>query len=323
MIAEPRRKASGKRRAGGPILRLGARGGGVTLSGMSLISMTGFGKAEQRCPGGRLTVEISSLNRRQLEVSVNLPREWSELEPELRGLVSAAMSRGRAQVSVALTRDDTSGLRVNRAAAKAYRDAMQALAADLKLAGDVTLDAVLRAPGVMESGGLPSAESVRAAVVRAVKSAVTAWTETRAAEGAHLQKTFGTQLARLRRGVKLVGKAAPAQVARQRETLRRRLVDAGLTAAADDPSLRRELVMFADRVDVTEELTRLESHFAQLEAAMTGGGAQGRRMEFLLQEMGREVNTIGSKSQDVSISHEVVELKTTLEKMREQVQNVE
>jgi uncharacterized protein (TIGR00255 family) len=290
---------------------------------MALVSMTGFGAAAAAAAGGRVSVEVSSVNRKQAEVAVSLPRDWSALEASVRDVVMGVLKRGRVQVGVVFTRGAPLAGGVDLAAARSYAAAHRAVCRALDLTDALTAREVLGAPGVLGGGGWPDAGDVEDAVLAAVRRAVTAWERMRQTEGRSLERYFKSALRGLRAGAARVAKRSAGSAARHAALLRRRLEQAGVAAPLADPAMQRELVLFADRVDITEELTRLGSHFAQFERVLAAESAPGRKLEFLMQEMGREVNTIGSKAADVTISHEVVEMKTALEKMREQVQNVE
>ncbi len=289
-----------------------------------MFSMTGFGKARVRAGQGWLVAEISSVNRKQLEVLVSLPRECSELENEVRETVMPAATRGRVQVAIYyMPPAGTGSGRINHRLAEAYATELSLLRRRLKLGGEVTLSDVLRAPGVLGDAPLPPRGELVPALRKVTRAAVADWQRMRRAEGRHLQADLRRRLARMRAATARIARRAPAVVEAYRKALERRMLEfvPGADTAAE--SFRREVFHFADRCDISEELTRLKSHFAQFAAFLRGGEGNGRRLEFLLQEIHREVNTTGSKANDVSIAREVVELKSEIEKVREQVQNLE
>ena len=214
---------------------------------------------------------------------------------------------------------------MNAALARAYARELNRLAKQLKLAGPVTLETLLRAPGVLQTDeDLADAETFWPAVAKALQTALAALVKMREREGTHLAKDLQKRMAVVARSVERVQKQAPEVVKRYQEQLRERVKNAGLEMPGlDDERLHKEIVYFADRSDISEELTRLESHFHQFDDCVKSKEPVGRTLDFLAQEMNREVNTIGSKANDSLISREVVTLKAELEKFREQVQNVE
>ena len=291
-------------------------------------SMTGYGRGECAQGGFKITVEISSVNRKQSEIAVYLPRELEPLESRLRDEINRRIARGRLTVKVALHAADgswTGQVKLNATLAKAYARELNRLARDLKLPDPVTLEVLVRAPGVLQTEeGLSDAAAFWPAVEKALRQALDALIRMREREGAHLSKDLQKRMMLVRRSVERVQKQAPEVLKRYQEQLRERVKNAGLeTPAVDDERLLKEIVYFADRSDISEELTRLRSHFEQFADCLKAKEPVGRTLDFLAQEMNREVNTIGSKANDSLISREVVTLKAELEKFREQVQNVE
>jgi len=291
-------------------------------------SMTGYGRGECARDGFNVTVELSSVNRKQAEISVNLPRELEMLETRIREAILEKVSRGRvtARVTVHAGNGRSSAkMHLNVPLAKAYAHELNKLAKELKLADPVTLDQLVRAPGVFQTDEeLAETENLWPAVEKALRAALSALVTMREREGAHLAKDLATRVGVMRKSVERVAKQAPASAERYRQQLIERIKSAGLPApAADDERLLKEVVFFADRSDITEELTRLQSHFKQFEDCARSKEPVGRTLDFLAQEMNREINTIGSKANDALISSEVVTLKAELEKFREQAMNVE
>ncbi len=290
-------------------------------------SMTGYGRGEASQSGFKITIEAASVNRKQSELAINLARGLENLEPRIRDEVNKRVSRGRLNVRVSwhAGENGSSAARVNLPLARNYAKELGRLARDLKLAGEVTLDTLLRIPGVIESGDDGShAEEFWPAVEKALRAAMDSLVKMREREGAHLASDLKSRVGTLRESVDRVAKGAPEMVERYREQLRERVRKAGLeTPAPDDERLLKEIVYFADRSDISEELTRLQSHFKQFDSLVKSKEPVGRTLDFLAQELNREVNTIGSKCTDGAISREVVNMKAELEKFREQVQNVE
>lgn len=290
--------------------------------------MTGYGRGECAGKGFKVVVEASSVNRKQLEQAINLPRELEALEPRVRDEVNRTLSRGRVTIKVVLHAADggwPGRVTLNLPLARAYVRELQRLGRELKLPGEIGIEALMRAPGVLRAEDeLEDAEAVWPPVEKALRLALAGLIRMREREGAHLARDLQKRVETMRKSVSRVEKQAPEVLKRFQEQLRERIRNAGLEApAADDERLLKEVVYFADRSDISEELTRLQSHFQQFSDCVKSAEPVGRTLDFLAQEMNREVNTIGSKANDSLISREVVGLKTELERFREQVQNVE
>jgi uncharacterized protein (TIGR00255 family) len=291
-------------------------------------SMTGYGRGGHAQNGFKISVELSAVNRRQSEISLNLPRELEMLEAPIRDAINAKIARGRvmARVSVHAGGDKLSArMHINLPLARAYTTELNRLARQLKLAGQVTLDQLIRAPGVLQTDEeLVEADKIWPILEKALKQALAALVKMREREGEHLAQDLTTRIAVMRKAVVKIQKQAPLTAENYRQQLVDRIKSAGLESPApDDERLLKEIVLFADRSDISEELTRLQSHFQQFEDCRKSREPVGRTLDFLAQEMNREVNTIGSKANDAAISREVVTLKAELEKFREQAQNVE
>jgi uncharacterized protein (TIGR00255 family) len=291
-------------------------------------SMTGYGRGECSQNGFKITVELSSVNRKQSEISVALPREFEMLEAQIRDLINRYIARGRLNVRVALhagASNLAARMHLNIPLAKAYARELNRLARQLHLPGPVTLDQLARAPGVVQTDEqIVEGENFWPAVERALKKALAALVQMREREGAHLGKDLARRVSAMRRATTRVQREAPKVVRRYRQQLLERIRAAGLEVpGTEDDRLLKEVVYFADRSDISEELTRLQSHFQQFEDCRKAREPVGRTLDFLAQEINREVNTIGSKANDSRISREVVTLKAELEKFREQAQNVE
>lgn len=290
--------------------------------------MTGYGRGECSRKGFKITVEISSVNRKQSEISVTLPREMETFEAQIRDLIHHYVSRGRLTVRVGLhagTSQSSARMHLNIPLAKAYARELGRLSKDLNLPGQVTLDHLVRAPGVFQTDEqLVEEEDFWPAVEKALVNALKALVAMREREGEHLGQDLVKRIDLMRRATLRIQKQVPAVAKRYRDQLIERIRNAGIEAPGlDDERLLKEIVYFSDRSDISEELTRLQSHFQQFAQGLKSRDPIGRMLDFLAQEMNREVNTIGSKANDSLISQEVVTLKTELEKFREQAQNVE
>ncbi len=288
--------------------------------------MTGYGRSEHEAGGLGVEAEIRSVNGRHLSVRNRLPAEWIRLEPRVEKLVRAAVSRGAVEAVVRIRfASQARKPQIDETVLAVYQKALDRMGG-----GDASN--LLRLPGVITLGE-PSV-SVRAlerAVTAAMKEALAALVASREGEGQRLTKVLEREMQALRRHLAVVKRRIPAARTRQHEALRRRLeallgtTPAGRAVELDrkDPTLMRELAALADRSDVTEEVDRLESHIEAFDSSIARGGAVGRELDFQLQEMGREVNTLGSKSADTALSERVVRLKGCIERLREQAANIE
>lgn len=288
--------------------------------------MTGYGRGEHSQDGVRLTVELRSVNRKQAEVVIRLPRELEPLETRLREELNRTVSRGRVECLVVVERGgNRTGGGVDRNAAAAYAAELKSLVQELDLVGGVTLEALLRCPGVLDTRETSlDPDATWPWVEPALRRAVVAFNAMRDREGSALTADLSGRIDGLRAGVGRIRTQAPEVQRRFREQLLQRIRAAGLESiAADDERVIKEVVFFADRSDISEELARLDSHFIQFADCVRSSEPVGRKLDFLAQEMNREVNTIGSKANDALISADVVLLKTELERFREQAQNVE
>jgi uncharacterized protein (TIGR00255 family) len=291
-------------------------------------SMTGYGWGDAVQDGSKVTVELSSVNRKQSEISINLPRELEVLEAQIRDEINGRIARGRVTARVTLhagEKSNSGSVRINAELAAAYTKRLRDLARDLKLVGDVTLDNLMRAPGVLETDqDIPDAEDFWPTVEKALKQALEMMVSMREKEGAHLRRDLVKRMDRMRVAARRVQKRCPQVQIRYRKQLMERIQNAGIEAAKiEEERVLKEIIFFADRSDISEEITRLQSHFKQFDDCVNSREPVGRTLDFLAQEMNREINTIGSKANDAMISRDVVVLKTELEKFREQAQNVE
>jgi uncharacterized protein (TIGR00255 family) len=291
-------------------------------------SMTGHGRGDCAKNGRKITVELSSVNRKQAEIALNMPRNLEPLESQMRDEINRRISRGRltARVTVHQAEDKIAGrIKLNAALAKAYAKELKSLAKKLNLPEAVSLDLLVRAPGVFESTEeTEEAEELWSPVEKALTKALAVLVKMREREGAHLSEDLQARMAVIREAVERIRLQAPQVQVRYREQLLERIKNAGLDSIQpDDERVIKEVVFFADRSDISEELTRLQSHFKQFEDCVKSKEPVGRTLDFLSQEMNREINTIGSKANDSVISREVVVVKAELERFREQAQNVE
>lgn len=293
---------------------------------LMLESMTGYGRAVHVCDDGAVTVEMKSVNHRYLDVSFRMPREFAQVEEAARALVSERLSRGRVDVSVSV--EWRSSLRrtvvFDTHLARVYAEGLASLAADLSVSGAVTAEALARYPDVItvqESGADP--ETLWAMFRPALEEALNQLVAMRRAEGQRLESDIVHRVRKIEQTLVEIVKHAPDSVEAYRTRLARRVAEMLGDARVDEARLATEVALFADRCDYTEEAVRFRSHIEQFCRTLSEGGARGKKLDFITQEMNRESNTIASKAQQSLVSAHVVEIKSELEKVREQVQNVE
>ena len=289
-------------------------------------SMTGYGRGEADCDGVKLSVELNTVNRKQSEIVLNLPRDLTELETRIRQAINARVSRGRTNVLIAYhaTADGTRRLALDVKLACSYQDAMRALQKKLGAPGQITIDTILQAPGVMRPPEeVLDVDRAWPAIERALEHALSDLIKMREREGKHLAKDLIRRSQAIRGLLKEIRASHPDVVKKFRSALTERIGRSGLVVGIDDERLAREVFLFADRSDISEELTRLESHLAQFAHHLRKDEPVGRALEFIVQEISRELNTLGAKANDADIAQRVVACKTELEKIREQVQNLE
>ena len=289
-------------------------------------SMTGFGKRESLCQETMVGVEVRSVNHRFCEISVRLPKLVSHMELSLKESVKDMCARGRVDLTVTLNGSGTPNriVRVDRATAKRYYQALGDLQTEFQLGGtvDVNVMAGFRDIFTFQEESV-SVEGLSKTILGLTRQALQDLEKMRQKEGAALKRDLSARIQAMAGRIKEVQAKMPLAVQGYAERLKSRVSKLLTEETVNPDRLAQEDVLFAERSDVTEEVTRLSSHFAQFREAMREKEAVGKRLDFLLQEMGREVNTIGSKANDADISRHVVELKSELEKIREQVQNVE
>jgi uncharacterized protein (TIGR00255 family) len=288
--------------------------------------MTGYGRGEVDHAGTKISVELNSVNRKQSDIVINLPRDFAALEPRIRQVINEKISRGRMNVMIGLQEgaNGAGALALDTGLARSYHAAMLTLQKELSAPGEITIGTILQAPGVMRSPEQSvKPEEAWPAVQQALATALGELIKMREREGKHLAKDLIHRLKTLRQATKEIRALYPDVVKKYRVTLRERLEKAGLDLPFDDERLLKEVTIFADRSDVSEELTRLESHLAQFAHHLRKNEPVGRTLEFITQEIFRELNTLGAKSNDAEISQRVVACKSELEKIREQILNLE
>lgn len=277
-------------------------------------SMTGFGRAEVDAPFGKLVGEVQAVNRKFLEVNVSLPKEFSSFENEVRKQVGEVVGRGSIIARFYVIPNGKGGLLPDAKILKAMKKSWVGLAKEVGLSVD-SIDLPFLLGYLAETPRIVSNEEY-VPFKKCLGEALKALEKMRELEGKALAKDIALRLESMKKAVREIEKLSGKASEKMRERLKERLEEVLAPGAALDDRLLREVALFAERVDVSEEITRFRSHVEQFTGA-------GRKMDFLVQEMGREINTIGSKSMDAKISQLVVEVKAELEKVREQVQNIE
>jgi uncharacterized protein (TIGR00255 family) len=288
--------------------------------------MTGFGRGSATTDAWHATVEISSVNRKQAEVVIQAPRELNELDARIRQAALNVISRGRIQITITVECPQlaTEAFSIHPGLALAFSKMFAELSHTIGYPVLPTAADFLRQPGIIATGNAEiHADAAWLAIDPALTTALSQLTAMRASEGEHLKQDFLLRLGTLESFVQKIETAAPARPTRQRDLLAKRLRDAGLELDPSDERVAKEIALFADRCDISEEITRLHSHFIKFRDYLRAAEPPGRALDFLCQELSREFNTIGSKANDAAIAQTIVEAKTELEKIREQIQNIE
>ena len=289
-------------------------------------SMTGFGAGEMATPTGKYLVEIRSVNHRFREIVVRLPRDLTPLEDRVRTLVHDRILRGRIEVAIMRENQGKRArtVKTDLDLATAYINALNDLKRALLISGPVDLSAVLSFPDLVRiEEEKEDLEASWPAIAESLDLALDRLVAMRGTEGARLASDMQERAARLSRQVDEIEVRVPRVVEDYHARLSRRVAELAGGVPVDPGRLAAEVALFADRSDVTEEVTRFRSHLAQFQATLAANGAVGRTLEFIVQELGREVNTIGSKANDLEITQRVIAMKSDLESLREQIQNVE
>lgn len=289
-------------------------------------SMTGFGRGAVSRDGITVEVTASSLNRKQCEVVITLPRNFSELEADMKKVVLSCISRGRVQVQISITTTASSGQRIDRDRVRALELELSALSEVLGRSLELQTSDILALPGVFQMEEV-SPEAVRPLLHTALEEAVGEMVRMRAREGADLREDIQRRLEVLSGVLTQMRVQAPLVLETYREKLFTKLsgleLPGGVELAREDERLLREIALFAEKSDISEEVTRFQSHVDKCYEYLREDRPMGRSLDFLCQELSRELNTVGAKANNAELAHLVVKGKTEVEKIREQVQNVE
>ncbi|MBQ8392080.1 MAG: YicC family protein [Clostridia bacterium] len=289
-------------------------------------SMTGYGSGKAELGNKTFSVEIKSVNSRYSDFSIKMPRVYTFLEDPIRKAAQEKINRGKVDiyVNVESSGEDDSVVKVNTALAKEYLQGLRTLSSELQITSNTTAETFLRIPDVFVLDKAPEDENlIKETVLKALSEALGGFDAMRIAEGEKLESDLKEHLAFIVDATAKVEERSPRIVSEYRQRIEERMKDILAGASYDETRLLTEVAIFADKVNVNEETVRLRSHVDQFNEMLQRGGCVGRKIDFLIQEMNREINTIGSKSNDLDVARIVIDVKAEIEKLREQIQNVE
>ena len=288
--------------------------------------MTGYGRAVETIDGREITAELRSVNNRYLDCTVKMPRLYAFAEDSVKTHVKSAISRGKVDVFIAVNvmEDMQMRISVNHPVLEGYLSAMRSIASDYGVRDDISVTALSRLPDVfVVEKAEEDEEKLTQDILSVVDKALEKFTAMRTTEGAALEADLRGRAATILTLVENVEQRSPVTLAEYRARLTEKMQEVLQSTTIDEGRILQEAAIYADKIAVDEETVRLRSHLNQLETMLTNGGAIGRKLDFLLQELNREANTIGSKGNDLEQARTVVEIKAELEKIREQTQNIE
>ncbi len=289
-------------------------------------SMTGYGRAREMRNGRDITVEVRSVNNRYLDCTVKMPRAYIFAEDRMKARVQQAISRGKVDVFVTIDASaaDAAVVAVNEPLVRGYYDALTRLKTMFDLSGDITPEVLAKFPDVLAvTKAEEDVEAIAADICAVLDDALAAYNAMRAVEGEKLAADVAGRITTIEAVVGKVEERSPQTVAAYRQRLEAKMQEVLQSTTIDESRILTEAAIFADKIAVDEETVRLRSHIAQLQAMLVSGEPVGRKLDFLIQEVNRECNTIGSKCNDLTIAQDVVNMKAEVEKIREQVQNME
>lgn len=290
--------------------------------------MTGFGRGAASGDGFAVAVEIKTVNNRYLDIHLRAPQELNAIEMDIRKRVKARLSRGRVDLNISFDRISSEATyQVNQSVVSAYVDALREIQRQFNLGGDIDVTSIARLPGALSSPRDELNEEIVSAIESAIDQALDSLEQMRGAEGAALAEEMRSRLGKIEAAIPTIESAADGLIESYRQRLHKRIAELlareGQTIEVDTARLAQEVAYLADRSDITEELARLKSHVDQFREAIDLDDEVGKRLDFLLQEFNREANTVLSKSTEIPIKEAALAIKAEVEKLREQVQNVE
>ena len=289
-------------------------------------SMTGYGRAVETLLGREFTVEVRAVNNRYLDCSVKLPRSMVFAEDAVKSRVKAAVSRGKVDVfiTIGISTEDQVQVTLNQPVLKGYLAAMRTMNEEYGIRDDISVSLLAHMPEVLQmEKNREDEETLKAALLQVTDCALEAFNAMRQVEGEAMVRDLRSRAKTIAAMVCQVEEQSPKTVSDYRTRLEAKMAEVLASTTIDESRILQEAAIFADKVAVDEETVRLRSHLDQMEQMLSGGGAIGRKLDFLLQEMNREANTIGSKCTDIRLTRIVVDIKAELEKIREQTQNIE
>lgn len=289
-------------------------------------SMTGFGRAKSQIDGLDITVEIKSVNHRFFEFSARIPRAYAFLEEKIKSRLSQSIARGKVEVNVLIddNSENSTQIQIDREYAKAYITALKTLSKEYGLKNDLKTSAFVNNSEIFKTKHIAvDDEKVTDSVFAVLEEALNNFTQMRTVEGERLYKDVSDRVEYILQKVELIEKRSPQTVENYANRLEAKIKELLGDKTVDEQRLLTEVAIFADKVAVAEETVRLRSHIKQFNALINSDGSVGRKLDFIVQEMNRETNTIGSKAQNIEIAHTVVDVKSEIEKIREQIQNME
>ena len=289
-------------------------------------SMTGFGRGEAQSDTYRFIVEIRSINHRYCDINIKMPRIFGNLEDKLRRMIQGQINRGKLDIYVSYEEfgDKPKAVTIDRGLAEAYYNGLKALKDQFDIIDDISLTSFLRIPDIMKTEKLEiDEEQVWNVLQEAVQNALKFLMDMREREGQKLVMDIQTKLKTISAEVIFVEERAPLIVEEYKVKLEARIKEILQQTVPDETRLAGEVALFAERCSVDEEIVRLKSHLIQMEKCCESDQPIGRKLDFIIQELNREINTIGSKSNDLDINNRVVDIKSEIEKIREQTQNLE
>ena len=289
-------------------------------------SMTGYGRAVQILNGREISVELHAVNNRYLDCTVRLPRQLAFAEEAVKQEVRQAVARGKVEVTISVVsmEGETARVSLNRSVLESYLAAMHTIVADYGVQDDISVSALTRFPDIfVVEKEKPDEEQEKEDLLTVTRAAIAAFCEMRRVEGKALEQDLRNRAATILKLVEQVEQQNPVTLAAYRARLEAKMREVLEHAGIDENRILMEAAIYADKIAVDEETVRLRSHLDQMDGMLTTGGPVGRKLDFLLQEMNREANTIGSKANDTQQAKTVVEIKAELEKIREQIQNIE
>lgn len=287
--------------------------------------MTGYGKANSEKEQRKYQVEIKSVNHRYLDISVKMPRVLSYLEEEVKKEIASKIKRGKIDVFITFQNDSSEGkeIKINTEIAKVYINELKNLAKQEEILADIGVTEIAKLPDVLTIQNKQEDETIRSELIETVRQATEKLVQMRQAEGAKITEDLLTRISKIEEKVKEISSLSTGLIEEYVVKLEGRIKEILKSQEVDEARLAQEVVIYADKCSVEEEVTRLKSHIAQFEKFLKTEEAIGKKLDFVIQEMNRETNTIGSKANNLEITNEVIEVKTELENIREQIQNIE